>query len=92
MEELLQPHVQEALFEKAFYYIKNKHESVNLQTCLMEMYNNDLEEEYVICVCLACISLIESGKEDFDKIENGLSERMKKSVMAQVGEQLTKKR
>lgn len=89
--ELLQPHVQKTLFEKAFDYIKKKHEQVNLQTCLMEMYNNDLEEEYIVCVCLACISLIESGKEEFEKIEKGLSEKMKKSVMTQVGEQLSKK-
>ena len=91
MEELLQPHVQEVLFEKAFNYVKNKHGIVNLQTCLMEIYNNDLEEEYVVCVCLACISLIESGKEDFEKIEKGLSEKMKKSIMTRVGEQLTEK-
>ena len=88
MEALLQPHVQDALFEKAFNYVKGKHQEVNLQTCLMELYNENLDKDYVICVCLACISLIEMGSEDFEKIEEGLTQKMKKSVMTRVAEKL----
>lgn len=88
MEGLIDPGVQEAIFKKAFDYVNGKHGKVNLETCLTEMYNSDLDEEYIVCVCLACISLIESVKDDFEKIEEGLSEKMKKSVMTQVGEQL----
>jgi hypothetical protein len=88
MEALLQPHVQDALFEKAFNYVKGKHQEVNLQTCLMELYNENLDKDYVICVCLACISLIEMGSEDFEKIEEGLTQKMKKSVMTRAAEKL----
>jgi len=89
MEGLLKPGVQEAIFKKAFDYVNGKHGKVNLETCLAEMYNKNLDEDYIVCICLACISLIESGKDDFEKIEEGLSEKMKKSVMRQVGEQLS---
>lgn len=89
MEGLLKPGVQEAIFKKAFDYVNGKHGKVNLETCLAEMYNKKLDEDYIVCICLACISLIESGKDDFEKIEEGLSEKMKKSVMRQVGEQLS---
>ena len=88
MAELLTHDVQEAMFEKAFYYVKEKHGEVNLQTCLSEMYNKDLDEDYVICVSLACISLIEMGSGDFEKIQKGLTQKMKKSIMMQVGEHL----
>ena len=88
MGELLQPHVQDALFKKAFDYVKGKHGKVNLQTCLTEMYNETLDEDYTICVSLACISLIETGSEDFEKIEKGLTQKMKKSIMTKLGEHL----
>ena len=88
MEEILQPHVQEALFKKAFDYVKGKHGKVNLQTCITEMYSETLDKDYAISVCLACISLIEMGSEDFEKIEKGLTQKMKQSVMARAGEQL----
>ena len=87
-EDLLQPHVQEAIFKKAFYYVKGKHEVVNLQTCLTELYNENLDKEYAVCVCLACISLIEMGSDDFEKIEEGVTQKMKKSVMEQVSKHL----
>jgi hypothetical protein len=90
MEELLRPEIQEAMFKKAFDYIKERHGIVNLQSCISEMYNKQLDEEYVICVCLACISLIEKGSEDFEKIQEGLTQKMKKSIMMQVGEHLKK--
>ena len=44
METLLSPDVQMQLFEKAFDYIKGKHGEVNLQTCLHEMYSEELPE------------------------------------------------
>lgn len=86
MAELLTHDVQEVMFKKAFDYVREKHGEVNLQTCLSEMYNKDLEEDYVICVWLACISLLEMGSEDFEKIEEGLTQKIKKSIMKQVGE------
>lgn len=88
MEALLQPDVQDALFEKAFNYVKGKHQEVNLQTCLIELFNENLDKDYVICVCLACISLIEMGSEDFEKIDEGLTQRMKKSVMTRAAEKI----
>ena len=88
METLLSPDVQMQLFEKAFDYIKGKHGEVNLQTCLHEMYSEELPEDYVVCVCLACISLIEKGADDFEKIEKGLVKKMKASVMKRVAEHL----
>ena len=39
------------------------------------MYSEELPEDYVVCVCLACISLIEKGADDFEKIEKGLREK-----------------
>lgn len=86
MAELLTHDVQETMFKKAFDCVKEKHGEVNLQTCLSEMYNKDLDEDYVVCICLACISLIEKGSEDFEKIEEGLTQKMKKSIMKQVAE------
>ena len=91
MEELLQPHVQESLFKKAFDYVKEKHGEVNLQTCLAEMYNENLHEDHILCICVACWSLIEMGSEDFENIEKGLTEKIKKSIMMQVGEHLQNK-
>ena len=88
MEALLQPHVQEALFEKAFNYVKGKHNKVNLETCLKELYNENLDKDYVSWVVLACISLIEMGSEDFETIEEGLTQKMKKSVMTRAAEKL----
>ena len=88
MEALLQPQVQELLFTKAFDYVKAKHGEVNLQTCLIEMYNTNLDEEYILCICVACWSLIEMGSEDFEKIEEGLTQKIKKSIMMKVGEHL----
>ena len=90
MQKLFEPHVQEALFKKAFDYVKSKHGEVNTQTCISEMYNKDLDEEYVICVCWACLSLIEMSSETFEEIEEGLTSKMKKSIMKQVGEQLSR--
>ena len=87
MEALLQPHVQDALFEKAFNYVKGKHQEVNLQTCLIELFNENLDKDYVICVCLACISF-EMGSEDFEKIQEGLTQKMKKSVMTRAAEKI----
>jgi hypothetical protein len=90
MDALLQPGVQEIIFKKAFDYVKSKHQKVNLQTCLFEMYNEDLEEEYVVCLCLACISLLEMGSEDFENIQEGLTKKMKSSIMKKVTEHLEK--
>ena len=88
MDALLQPGVQETIFKKAFDYVKSKHEEVNLQTCLFEMYNEDLEKEHVVCLCLACISLLEMGSEDFENIQEGLTKKMKSSIMKKVSEHL----
>ena len=90
MTELLTDDVQEVMFKKAFDYVMEKHGKVNFETCLFEMYNKDLEEEYIVCICLACISFIEKGSEKFEKIEEGLTQKMKKSIMKQVGEHLEK--
>ena len=90
MAELLTVDVQEAMFKKAFDYVMEKHGKVNFETCLFEMYNKDLEEDYVVCICLACISLIEKGSEEFEKIEEGLTKKMKKSIMTQVAEHFEK--
>ena len=89
-EVLRHPGIQEAMFRKAFDYVKAKHGEVNFQTCLFEMYNKDLEEDYIVCVCLTCISFIEMGSEDFEKIEKGLTQKIKKSIMKQVAEHFEK--
>lgn len=88
VENDLSPDVQMEMFQKAFDYINKKHGEVNLQTCLFEMYNEKLPQDYVVCVCLACISLIEKGADGFEKIEKGLVKKMKASVMKQVAEHL----
>ena len=85
---MISPDVQMEMFQKAFDYINKKHGEVKLQTRLFEMDNEKLPEDYVVCVCLACISLIEKGADGFDKIEKGLVKKMKTSVMKQVAEHL----
>ena len=90
MEGLLKPCVQEALYKKAFDYVNGKHGTFNLENCLIEMYDDNLDGDYIVSISLACISLVENRKDEFEKIEGGLSEKMKKSVIKWSGEQLKK--
>tara|TARA_Y100000992_G_C21148029_1_gene434809 strand:+ start:206 stop:523 length:318 start_codon:yes stop_codon:yes gene_type:complete len=79
---------QDKMFTQAFNIVKEKHNKVNLQNCLCVLLDNETSSEDVLCVGIACLSLLNKQSDEFEKIENGMTDRIKKSIVLEMSNRL----
>ena len=79
---------QRHLFNTAFEYLNNNYKKVNLITCIEALESDETPQEKRFSIGWAGLSLLEEGSDDFEKIEKGLTQKMKKSIMTKLGEHL----
>ena len=89
VKTLSDPNVQARLHETAFNYVNNKHGKVTLETCLLSILDKNIPEDDVIPVGITCICLINKHSGVFDETKEGLSRKMKQSIMDTISEKLS---
>jgi hypothetical protein len=80
--------VQQQLFDEAFTLVKNKHQTVTLQTCLLTLFDETLESKNVLSVGWACLSLAMMQSDEFENIEPGITQKIQKSIIAEMSNKL----
>lgn len=72
---------QQQLFNTAFEYLNNKYKKVNLATCIQGLESDETPQEKRFSIGWAALSLLEEGSDDFEKIESGLTNKMRKKII-----------
>ena len=72
---------QQQLFNTAFEYLNNKYKKVNLATCIQALESDETPQEKRFSIGWAALSLLEEGSDDFEKIESGLTNKMRKKII-----------
>ena len=72
---------QQELFNTAFEYLNNRYKKVNLATCIQALESDETPQEKRFSVGWAGLSLLEEGSHDFEKIESGLTNKMREKII-----------
>ena len=72
---------QQQLFNTAFEYLNTKYKVVNLATCIQGLESDETPQEKRFSIGWAALSLLEEGSDDFEKIESGLTNKMRKKII-----------
>tara|TARA_Y100000389_G_scaffold198713_1_gene235712 strand:- start:1216 stop:1488 length:273 start_codon:yes stop_codon:yes gene_type:complete len=72
---------QQQLFNTAFEYLNNKYKKVNLATCIEALESDETPQEKIFSIGWAALSLLEKGSDDFEKVESGLTNKMRKKII-----------
>ncbi len=72
---------QQQLFNTAFEYLNNKYKKVNLATCIQALESDETHQEKRFSIGWAALSLLQEGSDDFEKIESGLTNKMRKKII-----------
>lgn len=88
IDTLKNPEVQDKMFTQAFDIVNEKYDKVNLQNCLVVLLDKKTSKEDIVCVGLACISLLKKHSDDFESIEVGMTERIQKMIISEISQRL----
>lgn len=72
---------QQQLFNTAFEYLNNKYKKVNLATCIQALESDETPQEKRFSIGWAALSLLQEGSDDFEIIESGLTNKMRKKII-----------
>lgn len=88
VDTLKNPEVQDKMFTQAFNIVNEKYDKVNLQNCLLVLLDENTSKEDLVCIGLACISLLKKQSDDFESIEVGMTERIQKMIISEISQRL----
>ena len=88
LDTLNKSEVQDKMFTQAFNLVKNKHDKVNLQNCLLVLLDEETSSQDVVCLGVACLSLLDMQSNDFEAIETGMTNKIKKFIVLEVSKKL----
>ena len=72
---------QQQLFNTAFEYLNTKYKVVNLATCIQGLESDETPQEKRFSIGWAALSLLQEGSDDFEKIESGLTNKIRKKII-----------
>ena len=72
---------QQYLFNSAFEYLNKKYKKVNMTTCIQALESDETPEEKRFSIGWAGLSLLIKYSDDFEKIELGLTKKMKERII-----------